>query len=340
MTLVLSRYACVRREGERLLAESGVTGERVILDEEGRGVALLGALTRPVALEQAAAAAGLTADDALAVAEPLIAAGVIVDAATAGREDASPWWFHDRLLHTVSRSGQPLEPPTRPAASELPAPRWSETIALAVPDLGAIEHSDPPLAAVQAARRSVREHGPEPLALRRIEELLYRVGRVEDLWHPDPATTFATRPYPSAGALYELELFLVAGDCDGLQPGLYHYMADHHRLACAAGPTGDVRELLVSAAAGMGTGRPPQALIVIAARFDRLAWKYGRIAYSLVLKDVGVVMQTLYLTTTAMGIAGCAVGAGDASLFARAARLGPDDEVSVGEFAIGTMPAT
>ena len=53
------------------------------------------------------------------------------------------------------------------------------------------------------------------------------------------------------------------------------------------------------------------------------------------LKNVGVLMQTMYLTATAMGLAGCAVGSGDADVFAAATGLDPDDQPSVGEFCLG-----
>jgi SagB-type dehydrogenase family enzyme len=79
-----------------------------------------------------------------------------------------------------------------------------------------------------------------------------------------------------------------------------------------------------------------QVLIVIAARFQRIAWKYASIAYSIILKDVGVLYQTMYLNATAMGLAPCGVGCGDADLFARAAGTDYYAETSVGEFLLGS----
>ena len=52
----------------------------------------------------------------------------------------------------------------------------------------------------------------------------------------------------------------------------------------------------------------PQILITIAARFDRISWKYSSIAYSLILKNVGALMQTFYLMAADMGLGGCAIG--------------------------------
>jgi SagB-type dehydrogenase family enzyme len=62
-------------------------------------------------------------------------------------------------------------------------------------------------------------------------------------------------------------------------------------------------------------------------------------AYAAVLKDVGVLYQTMYLVATAMGLAPCALGGGDSDLFAAA--IGGDyyAEASVGEFLLGSKPS-
>ena len=44
-------------------------------------------------------------------------------------------------------------------------------------------------------------------------------------------------------------------------------------------------------------------LITIAARFQRVSWKYAAMAYVTILKHVGVVYQTMYLVATARGLA-------------------------------------
>lgn len=80
----------------------------------------------------------------------------------------------------------------------------------------------------------------------------------------------------------------------------------------------------------------PQVLITIAARFQRLSWKYESMAYNAMLKNVGGLYQTMYLLATAMDLAPCALGGGDADLFARAAGLDYYAETSVGEFLIGS----
>jgi SagB-type dehydrogenase family enzyme len=79
----------------------------------------------------------------------------------------------------------------------------------------------------------------------------------------------------------------------------------------------------------------PQVLITIAARFGRVSWKYSALAYALILKDVGVLIQTLYLMATDMGLGGCAIGTNNIDLFAKMTGIEFHVEGPVGQFAIG-----
>ena len=91
---------------------------------------------------------------------------------------------------------------------------------------------------------------------------------------------------------------------------------------------------------GLATGglADPQILLVIAARFDRVMWTYRSIAYGLILRNTGVLYQSLYLASTEMGLAPCALGSGNSRRFARLTGLDPLIEGSVGEFILGSGP--
>src|SRR4029453_7456787 len=92
---------------------------------------------------------------------------------------------------------------------------------------------------------------------------------------------------------------------------------------------------LMRAAFAMGAPAAPQVLITIAARFGRISWKYSSIAYALILKDVGVLLQTLYLMATDLGLGGCAIGTTNIDLFARMTGIEFHVEGPVGQFALG-----
>jgi len=69
--------------------------------------------------------------------------------------------------------------------------------------------------------------------------------------------------------------------------------------------------------------------------FGRVSWKYSSIAYALILKDAGVLLQTLYMMATDMGLGGCAIGSTNIDLFAKMTGIEFHVEGPVAHFAIG-----
>jgi SagB-type dehydrogenase family enzyme len=353
-TLAISRFAWIRREGEAVIAETSLGPHAVVL-EDARAQTLFLAFAAPRRPDaDLAEQLHLPLEAALEVVSVLREASLLINQEQAAAEEEPPlavWEFHDLLFHARSRPGRHrgrsggtfrfldrLAP-----APALPPARWTETVALERPDFERLERDDPPLARVQSVRRSIRNYGERPLGISELGEFLSRVGRVEDYWEtpipgPQPnSIAFVAKPYPSGGSLYELELYTAVSACDGLEPGLYHYEAGVHRLARASAATAELADLLSQGAAEMGTATSSmQVMIVITARFARLAWKYEAIAYELVLKHVGALLQTMYLVSTAMGLAPCAIGTGDSDLFARASGIAYYEESAVGEFALGS----
>jgi SagB-type dehydrogenase family enzyme len=356
---VLSRFAYLRREGAEAVLESPLAHARVVLND-WRAAALVAALAAPATTAELAERVGALPADAVAgVLALLLRAGMLGEVDPAGTsaedEDAAlqTWAFHDLLFHARSRRGRSDAPygGTYRLAGRLPPPPalkpgvTGAAHELARPDLERLQRDDPPLARVQEQRRSVREFdGERPLTDRQLGEFLFRVARVRDRREVEVSTghgpvrlEFASRPYPAGGALYELEVYAAVQACAGLDPGLYHYDPAGHRLVRLSGRTAEVTALLRDAAASTGAPEETlQVLLILAARFPRLAWKYESLAYALTLKHVGVLYQTMYLAATAMGLAACAVGGGDADLFARAAGTDYYAETSVGEFLLGS----
>ena len=139
---------------------------------------------------------------------------------------------------------------------------------------------------------------------------------------------------------YELELYLAANKCQGLARGFYHYDAGAHALVPIGVAANELEALLTGAKYAMGAAAAPQILITIAARFGRISWKYSSIAYALILKDVGVLMQTFYLMATDMGLGGCAIGTANIDLFAKMTGIEFHIEGPVGQFALGRKPTS
>ena len=120
-----------------------------------------------------------------------------------------------------------------------------------------------------------------------------------------------------------------------LARGFYHYDADRHALVPIDVRAPELEAQLAAAEFAMGAPAAPQILITIAARFGRVSWKYSSVAYSLILKDVGVLLQTLYMMATDMGLGGCAIGTNNIDLFAKMTGLEFHVEGPVGQFALG-----
>jgi SagB-type dehydrogenase family enzyme len=129
----------------------------------------------------------------------------------------------------------------------------------------------------------------------------------------------------------------VVNRCEGLARGFYHYDAYEHVVVPIAVGSGELEASLMKAAFAMAVPVPPQILITIAARFGIVSWKYKSIAYALVQKDVGVLIQTFYMMTTAMGLGGCAIGIVNIDLFAKMTGIEFHVEGPVGQFALGRI---
>lgn len=355
----LSRFAYCRRVGQTLMIESPLSAARTILPD-GTGAALLAELATPrtsrdlCARTQTTNRAELHEETAQALLTLLSGAGVIAEVDGDGRlrEDLDPalvqWEFHDLLFHSRSRLGRheyafggvfpflgqiPPLPAVKPSIS-------SEIVPLHKPDLALLEQRDPSLSSVLESRASVREYDTVPISDREVGEFLYRTARVRHIREPDASRGWhyqaSSRPYPSGGAAYDLELYVTVDLCTGLASGIYHYDPVAHQLHRLAGRTASVERLLRDAQHAAALPSFPQVVIILASRFQRLSWKYRGMAYATTLKNVGVLYQTMYLVATAMGLAPCALGGGDSALFVEAVGTNSLEESSVGEFILGS----
>jgi SagB-type dehydrogenase family enzyme len=151
------------------------------------------------------------------------------------------------------------------------------------------------------ARRTIRAFASQPLSLEGVGLLL---------WAAQGVTSHeGFRTAPSAGALYPLELHLVAGDVVGLAPGSYRY--DPVRHALRPGVEGDRRSAIAAAALGQTWIAQAPAIVVISAVESRTTAKYGRRGIRYVHMEVGHAGQNLLLQAVALGLAGAIVGAFD-----------------------------
>ncbi len=357
----LSRFALIRTDGNNYHVESPLSLHRVILHRP-EAMADIGPLIRPIppsAIER----------DSRPVIAYLMAAGMVVQAVEEDpfqpmvfEEDVDPalvaWTPLDLMFHTRSTLGRhdhdfgatypmgdkwSVEPVVKPGPARVladPAPERAP-VALPRPKWGELLAVDPPLTAVVEASRHTRHYGERQLTADELGELLYRTARVRSLvGSPDESSTTSTsdRPYPSSGSSYELELYATVDRCADVPRGVYHYDPLGHRLEPIESAPADVDELLETGKVAANLDATPPVLLTITARFRRLSRKYNGLSYSLVLKNVGALTQTLSLVCTAMGLAGCKLDSGDIEVTGRVFGLDWRVESSVGGFVVGHRP--
>lgn len=156
------------------------------------------------------------------------------------------------------------------------------------------------LEAALSERRSVREYTDEPLTLAEISQLL---------WAAQGVTHASGRTAPSAGALFPLEVYVVAVRVDGLAPGLYKYRIGDHKLLEL--PREGAHADLTAAALSQECVRDAAAILAIAAVVARTATKYGGRAERYVDMEVGAAAQNVSLQAAALGLGAVFVGAFD-----------------------------
>jgi len=356
-TIVLSRFAYLRRRGNEMVLESPRAGALLRICDP-KIAASLATLSTPQKISRLRRQDGFPGIALLAL---LVDCQMLFKVGAADGDGLRPtegdrnlvlWDFHDLLFHTHSTEGRQANPlgGLYPYAGVMPPPpavrpRWPGK-KIDLPALPAAPtQTISPIARLLHQRHSTRDFDDrQPITLAELSQILDNTARVQSRWKSrvdlgeddgGPEVEYAARPYPSAGSAYELELYLAVANCEGLSRGFYHYDADQHALVPIGVGAHELDALLASAEFAMGAAAVPQILITIAARFDRISWKYRSIAYALILKDVGVLIQTLYLIATEMGLGGCAIGTSNIDLFAKMTGIEFHIEGPVGQFAIG-----
>ncbi|NOX37082.1 MAG: SagB/ThcOx family dehydrogenase [Calditrichaeota bacterium] len=156
------------------------------------------------------------------------------------------------------------------------------------------------LEAAIVRRRSVRSYRSASLDLQDVSQLLWAAQGITD-------PTEGLRSVPSAGALYPLELILVAGNVRELPIGVYRYRPQDHCLVPLQ--QRDVQSELALAALSQHWVEEAAMVLVVVANYQRTTAKYGQRGIRYVLMEVGHVAQNVYLQCVSLGLGTVFVGA-------------------------------
>ncbi|MYW65871.1 SagB/ThcOx family dehydrogenase [Streptomyces sp. SID8379] len=292
----LSRFTSLRSTDDGFVMESPLSLYRARLDD-GRAVALIGAVGRATTAEAAAGATGLGLDAVRRVLGLLVAAGLIDVARSAhepfGEEldDALTAWVPvDLLFHTRSTLGRHdhdfgavRHRTGRDHARARPDETGQHRVALPRPPQRT--GAGPALADLLERARERREFGARGPSRSQLAELLFHAARAD------------------SGSCCPLELYLSVTQCADLTPGIYRYDRDDHSLVLVTSDDDALHEVLEHAAVGARLTRTPAVLVTLTARFDQVDTKLAGPGYALVLRSAGAAVQTMGLVAATLGLA-------------------------------------
>ena len=198
-----------------------------------------------------------------------------------------------------------LELPFPPDARQILLPPVQETHIPAIDLFTAIE-----------ARHTRRKYSSQPVSLAELSFLLWCVQGVKRV-SSRPATL---RTVPSAGARHAFETYLLVNRVEGLQPGLYRYLAIEHSLI-ELDLSPELSEQIIHACLEQKQVRNSAVTFMWIAVLERMTWRYGERGYRYLHLDAGHVCQNLYLAAEAIDSGVCAIGAFDEDQLNRLLKL-------------------
>ena len=163
-----------------------------------------------------------------------------------------------------------------------------------------------PLSDAVRVRRSARAFDRRPLTLGELATVLHTAYGVTHASLGEVGEGLPLRTVPSGGALYPLDIYVIALRVEGLARDLYHYDPLRHALELLH------RESLVGRLRGLSVYpelvEPAGAIVLVAAMFWRSRFKYGLRGYRFALLEAGHLGQNLLLAAAAFDLAAVPVG--------------------------------
>ena len=156
-------------------------------------------------------------------------------------------------------------------------------------------------------RRSLRNFPDKAMTT---EELSFLLWCTQGVKKSKSDSSSVLRTVPSAGARHAVETYLLINNVDGLEAGLYRYLAFEHKLILMDDNAG-IAEKITAACLGQGMVGRCAVGFFWAAEADRMTWRYDTRGYRYLHLDAGHVCQNLYLAAESIDCGACAIGAYD-----------------------------
>ncbi len=161
-----------------------------------------------------------------------------------------------------------------------------------------ITDSDTSVEEALSARRSVRSFSNEAMSISEIGQIL---------WAAQGITSHdGKRTAPSAGPTYPLEVYVSVRNVKDLDPGVYHYLPEKHRLERIY--SGDFSDNLKSMAYSQQHIKDAAAVLIMTAVFERTEKVFGTDAEKYVYMEAGHAAQNVYLQCESLDVGTVVVG--------------------------------
>lgn len=160
-------------------------------------------------------------------------------------------------------------------------------------------------------RTSKRRYLNEALSLEELSFLLWATQGVKQVIGRKNHATLRT--VPSAGARHPFETYLLVNQVEGLEQGLYHYLALEHKLEFIKSIENQIDRVTEAFGGQAFFGNAPVGFVWTVLPY-RTEWRYSTEAQKYCLLDAGHLCQNLYLACEAIGCGTCAIGAYEQNL--------------------------
>ena len=151
-------------------------------------------------------------------------------------------------------------------------------------------------------RQSLRNFSTEPIDLDILSLILFGTSGITRKF-----PQFAFRTVPSAGGLFPIETYTIINNIKGIDPGIYHYNIEDHKLECLKLGHHGIKAM--EACLDQKMVNKSAVTFVWTAMIERSKWKYLQRCYRYLYMDAGHVGQNFYLVAESLGLAACTIGA-------------------------------
>jgi len=158
------------------------------------------------------------------------------------------------------------------------------------------------LGKILLSRRSLRNFSNNPIDMRQLATLLILSSGISTKgknWDS------AVRTYPSAGARYPIEVYLIVNNVKALEKGVYHFNIKNNSIEQMR--KGSHKKFLIDNTGQSFVG-DSSCVIILSAVLDRTRIKYEERGCRFILMECGHIAQNLYLISEAMKLKCCSIG--------------------------------